>query len=55
MTEEIEYLRERIERLESAIRRALADSESGNGWGPDITICEYLQEALSPVKDGYRE
>ena len=34
------------ERLRSAIRRALADSESGNGWGPDVTVCAYLREAL---------
>ena len=37
-----------IERLRNAIERALADSESGNGWGPDVTACAYLREALSP-------
>ena len=37
-----------IERLRNAIERALADSESGNGWGPDVTVCAYLREALSP-------
>jgi len=35
-------------RLRGAIERAIADEESGNGWGPDVTVCAYLREALSP-------
>jgi len=35
-----------IERQRNAIERALADSESGNGWGPDVTVCEYLRKAI---------
>lgn len=33
--------------MRAAIQRALADSESGNGWGPDVTVCAYLQDALT--------
>lgn len=33
-------------RLRSAIERALADEESGKGWGPDVTVCAYLRDAL---------
>ena len=35
-----------IEKQRNAIERALADSESGNGWGPDVTVCEYLRKAI---------
>jgi hypothetical protein len=49
-----EELRVEIKRLISdnitmrtAIKRALADAESGNGWGPDVTICEYLNTAIT--------
>lgn len=35
-------------RLRAAIQRALDDAESGNGWGPDVTVCGYLREALTP-------
>jgi hypothetical protein len=35
-------------KLRGAIERALADSESGTGWGPDVTVCAYLRDALSP-------
>ena len=35
-----------IEKQRTAIERALADEESGEGWGPDNTICEYLREAI---------
>lgn len=42
----IDAQRERIEKLENAIQRALNDEESGNGWGPDVTVCTYLKEAL---------
>lgn len=34
------------DRMRSAIKQALADAESGRGWGPDITVCEYLRAAL---------
>jgi hypothetical protein len=33
-------------RMRNAIEKALADSESGNGWGPDVTICTYLAAAI---------
>lgn len=33
-------------RLRTAIQRALDDSESGNGWGPNVTVCQYLRDAL---------
>lgn len=46
--EELRQAREENARLRVAIERALADSESGDGWGPDITVCGYLREALSP-------
>lgn len=39
-------LRSRVEAMEAAIQRALADSESGNGWGPDVTVCAYLRAAI---------
>jgi hypothetical protein len=35
-------------RLRGSIERALADSESGDGWGPDVTVCAYLKDALTP-------
>jgi hypothetical protein len=37
-----------IMRLRGAIERALSDSESGTGWGPDVSVCSYLRDALSP-------
>lgn len=43
----IERQQAEIERLRTAINRALADSESGKGWGPDVTVCAYLREALN--------
>lgn len=33
--------------LRLAIQRALDDSESGSGWGPDVTVCGYLLDALT--------
>lgn len=33
-------------RLRAAIKRAIDDSESGDGWGPDVTVVGYLREAL---------
>ena len=35
-------------RLRNAIQRAIDDQESGTGWGPDITVCGYLRDALMP-------
>ena len=46
MLKKIERQQAEIERLHTAINRALADSESGKGWGPDVTVCAYLREAL---------
>jgi glycyl-tRNA synthetase alpha subunit len=37
----------RIVELETAIKRALDDEESGTGWGPDVTVCAYLRDALA--------
>ena len=39
-----------IETLTSAIQRALDDEESGKGWGPDVTVCGYLSDALKAVR-----
>ena len=39
--------------LESAIKQALDDEESGNGWGPDVTVCAYLQAALEKRPNWY--
>jgi len=36
-----------VARMRSAIERALADEESGTGWGPDVTVCGYLREAIT--------
>ena len=41
-----QYLEARCVQMDAAIRRALADSESGSGWGPDVTVCGYLRDAL---------
>ncbi len=41
-----------VERLRGAIKRALDDEESGEGWGPDVTVCEYLRAALEPQPQG---
>ena len=38
---------ERTGKMRKAIERALADEESGDGWGPDITVCEYLRKAIA--------
>ena len=40
-------LLEEIAKLRDGIQRALDDSESGDGWGPDVTVCNYLLEALA--------
>lgn len=40
-----------MERLREAIENVLGDAESGNGWGPDVTVCAYLREALGPTQD----
>ena len=41
-----QYLEARCVAMDAAIRCALADSESGNGWGPDVTVCGYLRATL---------
>ena len=40
-----------IEKQKNAIERALADSESGDGWGPDVSVCKYLSEAIGEGKE----
>ncbi len=40
-------LHKRIFTLEAAISRVLADSESGKGWGPDVTMVGVLRDALN--------
>lgn len=54
MAETLWEMQEAISRLENenivfheAIQRALDDEESGTGWGPDVTVCGYLRQALS--------
>lgn len=49
----VEELRSEIRRIindnttmRKAIEKALSDAESGNGWGPDITVCKYLNAAI---------
>lgn len=37
----------RAKAIEDAVIRALADNESGSGWGPDVTVCGYLRAALA--------
>ena len=44
-----QQLEAEIGRLRASIKRALADSESGTGWGPDVTVCAYLREALGEI------
>ena len=39
-----------VEILTTAIQRALDDEESGKGWGPDVTVCGYLSDALKAVR-----
>ena len=41
-----QYLEARCIKMDAAIRRALADSESSQGWGPDVRVCAYLRAAL---------
>lgn len=33
--------------MREAIERAINDSESGKGWGPDVTVVEYLRKAIT--------
>lgn len=46
------WLEARVEQLETAIRKVLADEESQEqadgtwGWGPDVTMVAVLKEAL---------
>jgi uncharacterized protein (UPF0335 family) len=47
LTQRITRISEENEKLRAAIKRALADAESGEGWGPDVTVCAYLREALA--------
>jgi len=43
------FLLARIEKLEAAICKVLADSESvDGGWGPDVRTRGYLIDALKP-------
>lgn len=44
---EANALSHEVARLRAAIQRALDDEESGTGWGPDVTACAYLREALA--------
>jgi len=49
LLETVEYMNimnNRICELQDAIKSALDDSESGDGWGPDITICERLRAVM---------
>lgn len=52
--EHVEGLSAENERLRVAIQRALDDEESGDGWGPDNTVCAYLRCALDPTPERVR-
>lgn len=45
--ESVRQEREAAEVLAKAVEKALADEESGSGWGPDVTVCNSLREALA--------
>ena len=47
---EIERLQRVNKKLVAAIESALADNESGEGWGPDVTVCGRLRAALDAAK-----
>ena len=43
---EIVALKDLLLKKDQMIKKVLEDEESGKGWGPDVTTCAYLQEAL---------
>jgi hypothetical protein len=43
--------REKTETLAKAIEEVLADEESGEGWGPDVTTVGKLKTAMQKVKE----
>ena len=45
---EVARLEKENQKMREAITRAISDSESGTGWGPDITVCDYLRMAAMP-------
>ena len=42
-----EKLKEQLARMAQDVNKVLADSETGDGWGPDITTGDFLRDALS--------
>lgn len=44
--EELNRLRSENQRMRGAIEKALADFESSDGWGPGVTVCEYLRKSI---------
>lgn len=40
------------EQMATAIEKALADAETGEGWGPDVTVAGILSEALATHRGG---
>ncbi len=40
----------KVMRLRAAITKALEDSESGHGWGPDVTTCNALRQVLKDTE-----
>lgn len=54
----VEYMNlmnNRIIELQDAIQITLDDSESGNGFGPDVTVCEKLRSVMPKIVTPNRE
>lgn len=49
LIKEIEQLIADNKAMRKAIKKALADAESGDGWGPDVTVCGYLNAAIKTL------
>jgi len=47
MESNLEASQRRVRKLEEVITKVLNDEESGTGWGPDVTVCAWLRDALS--------
>lgn len=47
---QIEQLKAENNKMREVIQKVLDDEESGNGWGPDNTVCKYLRDSLGEDK-----
>lgn len=45
---QLEQMRAANDRQRAAVERVLADNETGEGWGPDVTMASVLRESLAP-------